>query len=547
MNIERVVLLDKGEKELVRQKFEDAREISQRVNKKIRSGDEDRMGKISNLGNRLASILNISSSIYISENFSKFSEHYQVIDILGSAYNFVDDDVEAYSDDIFRLRNLVKDLECFESMDEMMTVIKPLLQTANNTSEVYDLFNKCLNLGLSANAQNINDEEFEEYIGYPKLFLSDSCNNDTYWLADRFNWDEDSRHIFNNIHHFYDTLSEIFPITSLQRDRHHSQCVNTYNWLKSSGSSTLHRFMSIMKQCMDKIFEFMHADEGDVTYSVQQLTAICNSSLSESSAMLMSDVNLQRIYAMINAMQGTTQNYISSPSRNVFFEDPLHSCLWLVGEIQWFPMMPNIQNLQMYYNDRHTSFKSAFSIFANKLQAAKSFLDEKIVTSIVMHENYLQQNIGKLEIAVYIANGRNQKVMDEFNFKINELNSELLQLGKLVANEFEMVSTLLMVPLDLTVPLIDFSNVYNTTIGSEMYIHMNVSGVGFQNSDMEDNARETYALVLKLHYDVIKDAFDTLDSLLTSTTDEFINNLNDERLILQKYVQSVDMDEQFYM
>ena len=166
MNIERLVLLDDNEKEQVKQEFEKASETLHRVRDDLVQDDIQRMTRIIETAHSLENILEKSSRVYI--NFSRFSSEYKVIDILGYASGYIEEDFQYYTDKIKGSAETLKDLMIYYEVQYLSNILQIYTPLDNGSYNYFDTFTSCLATGLNSrgnttHVENATDSTTGEY------------------------------------------------------------------------------------------------------------------------------------------------------------------------------------------------------------------------------------------------------------------------------------------------------------------------------------------------------------------------------------------------
>ena len=160
MNIERLVLLDDNEKEQVKQEFEKASETLHRVRDDLVQDDIQRMTRIIETAHSLDDILEISSRVYT--NFSRFSSEYKVIDILGYASGYIEEDFQYYTDKIEASAETLKDLMSYYKVQYFSNILQIYTPLDNGSYNYFNTFTSCLATGLNSRGDTKDVENATE-------------------------------------------------------------------------------------------------------------------------------------------------------------------------------------------------------------------------------------------------------------------------------------------------------------------------------------------------------------------------------------------------
>ena len=606
LNIERLVLLDEGEKDQVKEEFEQARETLQRVKQKIVRKDSRKMNNIIRLGHQLESLLFEATNIYT--NYSTYSDHNNVMDILGSAFNYVDHDFEYYCEKIERAKAIASHYNDYDTdlwpimyltvignsryplHERLIECIAEGLDESNDTELVTEAYEYITTISPSESTEAAIDEnqsnetvadENRELISdvqliypglqspsrpnvQPRIFNIKECDYDIFYGNSVRAFSQNlKQHIINSMETlptWYESLTDLYPINIIETHPYHHKCLQIMNWINSTGIETLDIYFSLVEELKNVIEEIPQSYESrskkdtvvDSADSNNNFTIVVNEVYRLTSELndLISSEEMQIMLIIANQphlQRDPTNDHYTVPD-TFADENNTHICLWLYRDVfKYHEKKLTADVLNMYFQLTHNQFRDTFSILSNQLLSTNKFYQSKIKPDITKFEQYMARNRGKLEVARDVTNMRSKKNTDDFINKINELEDLFDELDDLIQAEAEKAIALLDIPINLSVPLLEYSTMNETITGQQIARFKDDPIVGYSDQDMQEHFQDTFLQVQRKHYDRTRAVFHDLHHDLADGRDELVDELDEERDMLRLYMTSTLMDDEFYM
>ena len=594
MNIERLVLLDDNEKEQVKQEFEKASETLHRVKDDLVQDDIRRMTRIIETSRNLENILVDSSLVYT--NFTTFSSEYQVIDVLGYASNYMEEDFQYYGDKIEGSTKMLKDHGAYYDVAYLGKILEYYTPLENGSYNYFDTFTSCLAIGLDSagdmrhvenvieattvqmeNETDIDNTDDDNNITvttaapweqlnrapdvptfqyYRPVFNSIECDNSVlHSMQYRFFYSNDILELLvdavTRYREWYMSLTAFFPQDNLEQQVDHQKCIDTLDWYQNDGFGLFTEYYQHINNITAKINVIMdryvhgHEDRSGLEDEIQSLyevvSGLTNFLFSDSAAPLWKLTTNYILYE-----EGSDEPVTFRPD-GLEDPDPL-ICLWLFDDIISLAEVGTKAHLYLlYHTSNHENLIEAFAAFSTLLKTVSNYYQRIIKPGIEHFDEYLREDLEKLDLVRLITQPKSIKSTDELADKINSLDDSLDDLIERTNDEAEKTEELLMMPLNLTVPLLSYQTINETVFGREMYKYRTELYTGFDNEAMQDHFQSTFLGTGEKHFQRILNVIGDLQGNVTSTMDSLVDQLADEREYLQTYKRDTRMDADFYM
>ena len=597
LNIERMVLLEDGEKEQVKTEFQHARETLQRVKEEIRNRDGREMTKIVNLGETLELLLSDSDTIYA--NFSSFSEQYGVMDILGEASNYIEHDYNYFHSKFEDAASKTQNVYPYTEFKYPWMSIDYLTPIVNGSYVFFDRFTECMAGGLDltndteahiiatsvapevdnstaydndttttapsgdedssrwdahGNPRYPSYSDYNSYYIYPRIFADQSCDSEIYFQH-RYRYystayyRSDLRRSGEDIKTWYESLTSIMPEAIVEAKPEHQKCISILTWLNTTGQQTMNTYYDLLDELSSSMEGVLHSNgidgkSANFTESVQNSYNI-TSAIND----LLNSLEMGIILEMIE-----TPHLERDSNWNVVMPESFPEgnntqvCLWLYRDLIGIEQLgENSELLHMYHNSDHEKFIDTFEKFAESLTATKLLFDTKVKPVVTKFTHYLDGTITKLDLVRGVVNPRSSKNIEDFTDKIDELDKIMEELDEAIEKESENGLQLLEIPITLPTPFIDYHSMNDTITGQQLEKMKNNPVTGYDDEDMKTNFQQKFIERQRYHYDRIKQILGNLHVYLIDSHEDFLEDFDEEREVLRTYRTSVQMDDEFYM
>ena len=568
-----MVLLDDGEKEQVNSEFQHARETLQRVKEEIRDNDITDMMKIVSLSETLEFLLSQSDTIY--SNFTSFGEQYGVMDILGNASNYIEHDYNYYHSKLEDAKLKTQNFHQYTSFKYPWMQLQYLTPMVNDSYILFGRFTECLAGGLApindpttlSPDTSTHENEPSTTIGspvvppwiynpptYPQIFVDQSCDNEIYYRSPiryfspvyyRINIKRNSETIMN----WYESLTSIVPDATVEARPEHQKCMDILNWFNTTGQESMNIYFDLLEELSASMQGVSTLQDGDEKPA--NLTEIVEYSYSITSRIneMLNSTEMRIIHEMLETHdleRDSSWNYIipeTFPEGN-----STQVCLWLYRDlIKIGPVSEHSDLLHTYFNSDHDKFTDIFKNFAKSFASTKRLFDAKVKPDILQFMQYLEGSILKLDLVRGIVNARSIKNTEDFTEMIDELDKSMEDLEDAIQKEAKYGLLLLEIPITLSTPFIDYHSMNDTITGQQLEKFRDNPITGYDDEDMETNFQQKFLEMQSYHYDRIRLIWRNLRDALTENHADFLEDLREERAMLQTYEASTQMDHEFYM
>ena len=577
MNIERSVLLDHNEKEQVKHDFEKASETLHRVKEDLVQDDIQRMTRIIETANKLEYILDKSSWVYT--NFSRFSSENRVIDILGYASNYMEEDFRYFNEINKRVEESVRTLPYDIGLDFFSESLEKYNPLKNGSFSYFDTFTSCLAIGQEY-AREIG--HVEESIELTTAEIETGIGNTDDDNSTAVSWEQLNntsaipsfkycrQMIFSNecvtnvflyksVLEFmvgmvvsygesYKSVTAFFPQDNLEQNIEHNKCIDTFDWFLNDSIGLLPEYFQYLNTIAEKVFAIhirytgSYEDRDDLLGEVQSLYEV----VSELNNFLFTDeaALLWNLTTIVNLNDVDNDQSVNTDSTSNI---PL-TCQKMVNDFK--SLGEGLAKADPHLTDHafnHENLINTFAEFSNLLKMVNKYYQRKIKPDIEHFDEFLNKDIKKLELVRLITQSESIISTDALADKIHSIDDSLDDLIKRMTTEAETTEELLMIQLNMSVPLLSYQTINETVFGRELYKYIAELYTGFDDDDMQDHFQSTFLSTGAKHFQRILDVFKDLQSNITSTMDSLANQLADEREYLQTYKRDTTMDADFYM
>ena len=561
-----MVLLDDGEKEQVNTEFQRARETLQRVKEEIRIRDRTNMMDIVNLGKTIELLLSESGTIY--SNFTSFSEYYGVMDILGEASNYIEHDYNYFHSKLEAAELKLQNIYQYDNFKYSWKRIETITPMVNNSYILFERFVECLAGGLAPTNDPITTISPPTTIGipffppwnpnpitHPQIFVDQSCDNDIFYLNhlstyssgyDRFN----IKFTIDNIMSWYKSMLSIVPDATVEKRPEHQRCMDTLNWFNTTGQQTMDTYLDLVEELSSIIHAVSQLEESDdIPANLGESMDTSYNIASTLNAMLNS-TEMRIIRKMIETHDDLERD---SNWRYIVPETfpegkSTQVCLWLYRDLTKLgPVLEDSDLLYTYFNSDHDKFFDIFEIFVQGFASTKRFFDAKVKPDILQFLQYLEGSILKLDLVHGIVNAKSIQNTEGFTIMIAELDKAMEDLDEAIAKEAKYGLLLLEIPINLPTPFIDYHSMNDTITGQQLNKFRDSPLTGYDDEDMKTNFQRKFLEMQEYHYDRIKMIWRNLRGNLTENYGDYLEDLREERAMLQTYETSTQMDEMFFM
>ena len=579
MNIRRMVLLEDGEKDRVKQEFEVAMNKLQRVNPDIVASDTVIMSDLLHKSSIMENLLTHSAEIH--NNYTTFSKHLEVMDILGTAADFMEQDYNNFhqkiSNSVHGTRNFDDVLSAIDKAWKVINFFTPL---ENSTFGLLDTLGSCIDNGLSTGGdyaqstnEPINNQEGlyddteasnndmyqyrsyaasnEEIVRYSPIFASEYCDQEVFYkyyylsveVARYRSFVVDTLTAYRQ---WYDNIISGYPITVIEEQPMHGECISILDDMKNTGLPLWGRYFQNLESMSNKIKHIIdnYGRNNSDRSHLQTLIGSLHNSVVEFSQLLSED-SMSFLWSIANLPSVTVDDlpeYIASDNPVV--------CSWIYTELKKFNNYDSLpQILYACYVNSHHKLTEKYSEVSTLIASTSSFYQDHMKEDATKVEQYLKKedNMEKLELAFDIVSLRRATIADEFKDHIYALYETILDLPQFFAEVKNDIIKLFEIPLDSVLPIITFSNVNETELGRQLYLYQSSVNAGFDLQSMSKNFTLTYMEVFSKHLDVPMNEIENLRWDVMAAHDDLLDAGEKGITLLQDFNEDIRMDAEFYM